>query len=210
MYKVYAFDLGNVIIPFDHSTIANRLIDYSEKQEEFTIQHIHNFLYQTAEIEHLYEEGKITTDEFIKAICDKFSLTITKDRFKEIFCDIFFDAHYETVEIIKRLKEQKFKLILISNTNEMHFEYIKRRYEVINYFDEFLLSYKVGVRKPDKKIFYELINLSNCAPYEIFYTDDIEEYVKSASELNISTYHFISPEDLYNHINAILKNLNRS
>ncbi|MCX7943275.1 MAG: HAD family phosphatase [Deltaproteobacteria bacterium] len=208
MYKAFAFDLGNVIVPFNHSTIAPRLLNYSIRKEIYSSSEIHNYLYKTAEVEHLYEEGKISTKEFVERIKYQFELEISDEEFRSIFCDIFFDAHPETIAIIKAIKQKSIPLILVSNTNEMHFEFIKSRYEFINLFDAFLLSYKVGVRKPNKKIYEELIKITRLMPNEIFYIDDIEEYVKSAAELDIATYHFTTPQAFFVHLSRILTQVN--
>ncbi len=203
MFKAYAFDLGNVIVPFDHSSVAHELLRFSCKKGIFSPQDIHNHLYRTTEIEHLYEEGKITTEEFIKNVKETFCLEIPDDKFREIFCNIFFEADQKTTEIIRKIKKSGIRLILISNTNEMHFEYILKRYEIMSSFDEFLLSYRVGVRKPGRKIYEELIETAGCNPADIFYTDDIKEYINAALGLGISAFHFTNSDNLFSYLQKV-------
>lgn len=204
MYRVFVFDLGNVIIPFDHSVMAERLIKYSIRKEIYSVEAINNFLYRVEGIEHLYEEGRITTSEFINSIRKEFALEISDDEFKDIFNSIFFNAYPDTERIIKDIGSKKLPLILLSNTNEMHFEFIKERYGIIKEFNHFLLSYKVGARKPDRRIYERLLEIARCSAEEIFYVDDVSDYVKAAKDMNISAFQFTSPGELYCHLKKLI------
>ncbi len=204
MYRVFVFDLGKVIIPFDHSVIAERLIEHSIRKEIYSVEAINSFLYGANGIEHLYEEGRITTSEFINRIKKRLSLEIQDDEFRDIFNSIFFDAYPDVERIIKDIGSKKLPLILLSNTNEMHFEFIKERYGIIKEFNHFLLSYKVGARKPDRRIYERLLEIAGCRSEEIFYVDDVADNVKAAKDMNISAYQFISPEELYYHLKKFI------
>ncbi len=195
-FRTFVFDLGNVIIPFDHHPIARRLIEFSKIKDIYSGENIHNFLYRLEDIEHLYEEGRISTTDFIRRLKDRFQLDIENDLLREIFCDIFFEPYSEIVDIIKDIKEKKFPLMLLSNTNEMHFEYILKKYSVLKYFDHCVLSYKVGFRKPDIRIYEETIKIAGCSPDEIFYTDDIVKYIEAAKGIGISAYLFKDPHKI--------------
>jgi putative hydrolase of the HAD superfamily len=197
MFKIFVFDLGNVIVPFDHSTIAKRLIGYSKNQQLYSAEDIHKFFYKVEELEHQYEEGRISTEEFINRVIDRFELDISSEEFKSIFNDIFFEIDLRMDKLIRTIKARGYPLILLSNTNEMHFEYILRKYPLLRLFDEYILSYKEGVRKPNEMIYRALLKKAKCRPDEIFYTDDILDYVKAAQRLNISAFQFINIEELY-------------
>jgi len=197
MYKLFVFDLGNVIIPFDHTTIAPRLLKYSKKKDAFKPEDIHRFFYRGEELEHKYEEGKIGTTEFISNVRERFSLDISNEEFTSIFCDIFFSVSREVEEILMGLKKSKRRLVLLSNTNEMHFEHIMKRYEIMSIFDYYILSYRIGCRKPDRRIYEHLIEYAKCNPEEIFYTDDMIDYIEAAKRLGISAHHFKDSESIY-------------
>ncbi|MGB9600834.1 MAG: HAD family hydrolase [Myxococcota bacterium] len=204
MIEVFTFDLGNVIIPFDHSSIARRLIQYSKNQWKYSYEDIHKYLYRVAEVEHQYEEGKISTDEFINSVVKRFELNISADEFTSIFNDIFFEIDDKMERLIKRIKDSGYPLILLSNTNEMHFNYILNRYPLISIFDEFILSYRVGFRKPDERIYRVLLKMAKCNPDEIFYVDDISEYVGAAKNLGIDAHQFTSIDELSNLISRLI------
>jgi len=197
MFKVFVFDLGNVIIPFDHTTISPRLLKYSKKKGEFKPEDIHRFFYKEEELEHKYEEGKIMTAEFINNVRERFSLDISNEEFASIFCDIFSKANREVEDIIRGLNRSGRRLVLLSNTNEMHFEYILKKYEIMRLFEQYILSYRVGCRKPDRRIYEHLIEYTGCRPEDIFYTDDMIDYIESARRLGISAHHFKDATSIY-------------
>ena len=54
-------------------------------------------------------------------------------------------------KLLHKLKKH-YKLVLFSNTDEIYFYHIKNKYKVLNIFDDYILSYKVGHKKPSSFI----------------------------------------------------------
>src|SRR6185295_12768032 len=79
-------------------------------------------------------------------------------------------------DLIAALK-QRYPLILVSNTNEAHIEFIRQKYSVLKYFDKQILSYEVGSLKPDPKIFECAIAASGLPAEALFFTDDRDENI---------------------------------
>src|SRR5437762_7874862 len=98
-------------------------------------------------------------------------------------------------ELVRALKPN-YPLILVSNTNEAHFEFIRSRYRIVDYFDHFVLSYEVGSLKPDRKIFEHAITTANCSPDSLFFIDDREENITAATQLGIHAHLFRSQSGL--------------
>ena len=97
--------------------------------------------------------------------------------------------------MLKDLK-RKYPLILVSNTNEAHAEFIRSQYRIFDYFDHHILSYEVGSLKPDAKIFERAILASGCSPDALFFTDDRAENVEAAKELGMYAHQFVSESRL--------------
>jgi putative hydrolase of the HAD superfamily len=81
------------------------------------------------------------------------------------------------VPVLDGLRELDIRLVLLSNTSVSHFEFIQERFDVLDRFDDFVVSYRVGAIKPERAIFEAAISAIECKPGECFYTDDIAEYV---------------------------------
>ena len=68
-----------------------------------------------------------------------------------------FDPLDDMEEVAARLA-RRYPLYLLSNTNELHFHYIEEHFPVLlQHFRAFILSYRVGSRKPEAGIFQALI-----------------------------------------------------
>ena len=188
MIKSIIFDLGNVIVPFDFLPAFKKLVDISDASFEDVCA------YFGGEDERLYTEGKITTDEFFRSVKKHFGLSILFEDFTFLYNDIF-TLNEGVVNIIKRLTKN-YPLYLLSNTNELHFEFILKNYPVMKLFEEFVLSYKEHCQKPDSVIFERAIARTGCMPEEIIFIDDIEENIVAAKRMGLNGIHFTQAEEL--------------
>ena len=84
------------------------------------------------------------------------------------------------------LKQKGYNLFLLSNTDELHFPYIKEKFPAVNIFDNgLMLSYQLGYTKPEKEIYEKALSIYNLNPNETVFIDDREENITAAKELNI-------------------------
>jgi HAD superfamily hydrolase (TIGR01509 family) len=88
-----------------------------------------------------------------------------------------FDENRSMIPVLDELQQRGHRLVLLSNTNMSHIHYIRESYDVLERFDDLVLSYEVRAVKPEPHIFEEALRRIDCAPQECFYTDDISEYV---------------------------------
>lgn len=177
--KLVIFDIGKVILDFDHMTTCNKLAKYSKKDARY----IYDFIFNSEMLDE-YERGKINSMEMFSAISGELGLDISFEKFKEIWSNIF--TIKEGIEqLIHRVKTLA-KIAVLSNTDEMHFEDIRDKVEIIKDFDWLFLSHEAGYRKPEKEIFEYAINKTGISPENIIFIDDIQEFVEAASKLGIT------------------------
>ncbi len=193
--RVVIFDLGNVIVPFDFMICCRRLADYSPHSPDDIYQHI----FKLALI-HDYEQGRLTSKEFFAGLSAELELKLDFARFCPIWEDIF--TENSAVSRIIASLQNGYRLFLLSNTNELHFEYIYRKYAVMKLFAEYILSYKVGHMKPDPHIFEQALKLAGVPANEIIYVDDIHKYAEVAKEMGICGVHFTSASKLEQELNS--------
>ncbi len=187
--KVIIFDLGNVILPFDFDLCCRNL----SRCSPFPLEDIRAFLLKEQLISD-YEEGKMDSAQFFAYVQKELSLGLTFEQFRPIWGNIF-NEDCQVSGLIRRLRPD-YRLLLLSNTNELHFEYILGRYSVMNQFDEYILSYKVGYAKPHPRIYQEAILQAGVSPGQIVYTDDRLEFIQAACKLGIQGIHFIDAAQL--------------
>jgi putative hydrolase of the HAD superfamily len=88
------------------------------------------------------------------------------------------------------------RLLLLSNTNAMHFELARQRFALLRHFDGYVLSYEVGAMKPSPEIYREAIARAGCRAEECFFTDDVLANVEGARREGMQAVQFHSWEQL--------------
>jgi HAD superfamily hydrolase (TIGR01509 family) len=200
MIKLFVFDLGNVILPFEHRQIAVKLHERSTNKTAFVPQLLFDVMFDLENgLVNPYEEGLMSTVEFFSELKRQFRLDMDIDAFKDIWNPIFREDR-EVNEAILYLKEKGYPLFLLSNTNELHFSYIIDKYPIIHSFDEWLLSFEVGAKKPKRRIYEVIFEKMDVQPGEVFYIDDIPKYVEVAKHLGIDGMVFKNAHQLWEFI----------
>jgi putative hydrolase of the HAD superfamily len=97
---------------------------------------------------------------------------------------------------------KRYRLVLLSNTNAIHFEMVRANYPLLRHFDDLVLSYEVKAMKPDRRIFEIAVERAACRPEECFYTDDIPAFIEGARQLGIDAVRFESAEQLQREMRA--------
>ncbi len=178
------FDVGKVLIDFNFETGVEALhASCSISRDRFE-----EVLWDETWIRR-YERGEISTVQFHEYLCKTARLKMPLPRFRETWSSVFLPGLMVSEELIAALK-RNYSLILVSNTNEAHFEFIRSQYRVVDYFDRRILSYEVGSLKPDRKIFEYAIAAANCPVEALFFIDDREENIVAARQLGIKAYQF--------------------
>jgi len=184
------FDLGKVLVDFNFETGVQAL------HGACSISHdgLEEVLWDETWIRR-YELGEISTGEFHSYLCETAALKMDLAGFREVWSSVFLPGLLVSERLIAALK-RKYPLLLVSNTNEAHFEFIRDRYPVVDYFDQHVLSYEVGSLKPDRKIFEQAIRVSGFRPDALFFTDDREENILAARDLGINAHQFRTERSL--------------
>jgi putative hydrolase of the HAD superfamily len=76
----------------------------------------------------------------------------------------------------------------------------------MSYFDKIYESYKIGMRKPESKIYEYLIEDLGIIPKETVFLDDLGMNLKTAKQLGINTIKVIDPDDAIKELDYLLNN----
>jgi len=75
MIKLFVFDLGNVILPFEHRQIAVKLHEASTIKDRFTPDDIFRYLFDREKgFVNAYEEGRLSSKDFYRRIKERYKL----------------------------------------------------------------------------------------------------------------------------------------
>ena len=186
--KLIIFDLGKVIFDYDLSIISKSLSEYSPKKELF--EDMDAFIYSNKELFFSYEKGTISSENFYKSFIKLLEIeNLPYDKFCDIWNNIFTPIQ-DVVDLIISLSH-RYDLALLSNTNDLHFNFLYKKYpDIFLKFKKLHLSYLMNERKPDAAIYEQVIKEHNVEPHNIFFTDDNKENVYAAMVSGIKAFSF--------------------
>ncbi|MGA2435519.1 MAG: HAD family phosphatase [Bryobacteraceae bacterium] len=196
MIKALVFDLGKVIVPFDLSRGYAALSRHCPLPAEEIPKRI-----ASTDLVSRFETGRIAPERFVEELSGLLNLDIGYARFLELWGSIFLPEPLIPEALIEALSK-RYRMLVLSNTNVLHFEIIRKKYPLLRHFESFVLSHEVGALKPDPRIYQEAIRRAGCAPAEIFYTDDIAGYVEGARRAGLDAVQFHSAAQLERELRA--------
>jgi len=190
MIKALLFDLGDVIVGLDFERSYRKLEALSRyKRDEIP------GIIQRSRLADPYERGELSNREFHTEFCRALDFEIGYSEFKDLWADVFEPEPLLPDALFETLRQNR-RLVLLSNTNEIHFNFIQRQYPVLRHFDDFVLSYRIGFMKPSPEIYQKAVRSAGCSPAECFFTDDKQENVDAARRAGIDAIRFQGRPDL--------------
>lgn len=181
MIKTLIFDFGDVFINLDKKATFHELKKLG----------IDSFSEEMITMNKLYEIGKISSTAFVSFYQNIFPNT-SHIQLEDAWNAIILDFPEHRLEFIEQLsKENKFNLILLSNTNELHIEKVIENMGVERYnrfkncFNQFYLSHEIHFRKPENEIYEFVLKANNLHPNECIFIDDTFENTEAAKKLGI-------------------------
>lgn len=183
MIKTLIFDFGDVFINLDKTGAMENALDL------FELEHFEADMLK-ANIK--YEIGKLSTFDFISFYKSKFP-KLTETQIKNAWNCIIKDFPLNRLKFAQKLSENNnFKLILLSNTNDMHIAYIKENVsfydEFKSCFDVFYLSHEIHLRKPNADIYQFVLDENNLKASECLFVDDTKENTDAAKQLGFHVW----------------------
>jgi starch synthase len=208
-YSTIFFDIGNVIVRFDHKSLARALAPYCaisddrEASEKAVYDLFEGYKY---EYKVLFEKGEISPERFFEDVKKRLRLTINYEEFLPIYNSVYVSVVADTVEVIRQLKYAGYRIFIISNVNEVHKKHLLDTYkDIFAMTDGIIASCEVGTLKDDPRIFDEALRAANVAPEKAVFVDDIKEYVGIASSMEITGLQLLPDTDIYGALRKILE-----
>lgn len=182
-------DFGGVICSFDYRIFCQRLA----RRIGWTSDQIHATVFGDS-LQEDFEAGKLNGPGYHRAVMARLGAEIPYEEFFPMYGDIFTEIP-ATCELLRRL-HGRYPLYLLSDTNEIHFGYVRETVEALRLFDQFVVSYEVGVMKPDPRIYREALRRSGLPASACVFVDDREANVLGAARAGIHALQFESAERL--------------
>ncbi len=190
--KAIIFDLGNVLIGFDHRIGVKKILKHTHK----STREIYDLFFDSV-FTREFEKGKMSCGEFFAKVRDMLELQIGYEEFLPIWNEIFF-AKPEMERFVASLNSGR-RLVLLSNVNQLHYEYLTSAFpSAFNLFrpENIIPSFRTGFMKPDREIYALALSAAGVSKEEAVYVDDRQDLIAAASGYGIPSIQFKNVDQL--------------
>ncbi|WP_350285536.1 HAD-IA family hydrolase [uncultured Croceitalea sp.] len=193
MIKNLILDFGDIFIDLDKPATAREMVKYGLTEISLTVDQLCKD----------YEKGIITSEAFLNQMQDHFPKA-KRHQLVDAWNAILLDFPDYRLEFLEELaKANTHRLFLLSNTNDIHIEYVKEKMgapkfnRFKNAFEVFYLSYEMKMRKPDAEIFESVLHENNLEASATLFVDDTKENTDTAAALGIKVWNLqVGKEDI--------------
>lgn len=186
------FDLGNVLLRFSHQLMCRQMAEVAGT----TTEQVWELLFGT-DLELRLEQGTLSNEEFYETFCRETGTRPDFDALEQAGSAIF-EVNAPVCTIAAALWQARYRLGILSNTSESHFNYFASgRYALIpSTFEVLALSFRIKAMKPDPAIYQAAAELAGVPPAEIFFVDDIPGHVAGAKAAGFDAVQFTTAHQL--------------
>jgi putative hydrolase of the HAD superfamily len=188
--RTFLFDLGNVILHFSHERMWRQVADLCGRSVPDV-----QALMERDDLANEFERGRLSEADFYDRLRELTASRFGLAAFRAALADIF-ELNTPMPDLLERLRGEGYRLVLLSNTNETHLAWVRERFSVLDYFDELVVSFQVGVMKPEPGMYEAALNAIECRPEECFYTDDIMANIQAGREFGLQAELFTDAPSL--------------
>ena len=186
------FDLGNVLLRFDHRRACRQLAQLIGVPSD----RIWEVLFEGG-LEGALERGALNREEFARLLAEELDCPLGDLTGWERAAADIFEPMEGMADLVAYLHRADQRLGLLSNTNIVHWEFVSQSYPwLVECFEHHVLSYQIGAMKPHSAIYEAAERRAGCRPEEIFFVDDRLENAAVARGRGGDAVLFESPEQL--------------
>ena len=181
-YKAIVFDIGNVLIDIDYEVMiaAFNKIARGDFHQQVSYSHQRPIFDQ-------WERGEVSAAEFRDSLRPLLLEGVTDAQIDQAWNSVLVAYPPERFHRLERLA-QHYNLYVLSNINEIHLAaidtHIRKHFvqpDMRSFFDEAFYSHEIGMRKPEARIYQEVIARTGLLPDELIFIDDKQENTAAAA-----------------------------
>ena len=181
--RALLMDFGNVVGFFDHRRACRQLAALSRR--DLTEDEVYRRVFQSP-LEPDVDKGRVPRLEFLRRLREELGLEATDEEIARAWADIF-EPNDHLIAQLPAARAAAGRLVLASNTNEVHFDWIRRQFAgALAEFDAFVVSYEAGARKPEPEFFAHCARVAGVPAAACIFVDDKPEFVAVATGLGMA------------------------
>ena len=188
-YKILFSDIGGVLLTNGWGQESREAASKKFGIEYNEMDLLHDFIFN------VWEMGKISMDDYLDTTVFNHPRNFSREEFKAFMLEQSVELPGTLEWLIKWKNENHFiKTISLNNEPKELNEFRIKKYQLHNFFDAFVSSCEVGMRKPDPGIFSLALGIAQAQPHECLYFDDRPMLVEAAKKEGIHAHHHTSFE----------------
>lgn len=197
MIKTIIFDNNGVLVTSNNETGYPAL-------EKIIGPEIKKFIPVYEKLAEKVDEGKITTQRFFELAIKEARLDLSPHELKKIQYGSFIRKE-EVIKLVQELSK-KYEIAVLSNFGDSYWD-LNKNWRIDSFVpkEKIFVSCELKMRKPQKKIYLEVLEQLNRKPEEAIFIDDEPEFVKAAEAVGIRSILFTSPNELGKQLKYILE-----
>jgi putative hydrolase of the HAD superfamily len=133
---------------------------------------------------HDWQEGRIDAREWHANVCKRFGLKVGFEDFCHAWNSVISPDLILPERLFARLARRA-RLVLLSNTDEIHVAHMESAFKFAEHFDARIYSNQVGASKPSHKIFQAALRAAGARPENTLFIDDVKAYVLAARKMGM-------------------------
>lgn len=180
--KTFLFDIGRVLLDFDFESSLVRLIPGKISNPEERIR-------QALKQKDALETGLIDPASYANRALKILKSDATEEQFYQAWQQIF-TVNEPMWQCVRNLASKNHTLILISNINAIHSPWIFTTYPEFSYFERRILSFEVGMLKPQPAIYQYAISTYQLDPASTIYIDDQPQNIATGKEQGFQCWQY--------------------
>jgi putative hydrolase of the HAD superfamily len=190
--KNIILDFGGVLLDLDYMRTQNAFVNLGCKKFESIYSQA-----QQTDLFNLFDKGEISEADFFNELKILGGLENTDtQKVKDAWDAMLVGFPQENYLMLKELKK-KYRIFLLSNTNETHITAFEKLIENIcpvnefeNLFEKVYYSCWIHKRKPDAACFLHVLKDANLSLEETIFIDDSIQHIEGAKKVGIIA-HFL-------------------
>lgn len=185
--KTFLFDIGRVLLDFDFEPSLAKLIPER-------IDNSKELMQQVLGRKDTLEAGLIDPISYAEWALTILESDATVAQFYQAWQQIF-TVNKSMWRCIRQLARKNHPLILLSNINAIHCPWVFTTYPEFSYFKHKVLSFEIGILKPELAIYQYAIDTYRLDPSSTIYIDDQAQNITSGKKMGFQCWQY----DLRNH-----------
>lgn len=189
--KAVIFDLGGVLVRTEFPEVRQRL----EERLGFAPGTLGQTVWGGEDWE-LAQIGRISYEEYWRRVGAALGFS-SNEEIKNFRREYFSGDRVDQglVGLIRQLRP-RYKIGLLSNAPDRLGIWLDEEWGIKDLFDSIVYSAKVGIVKPDPRMFHLILEQLDVAPSEVLFIDDYPRNIDAALALGMQTIHFTNTKAL--------------